>query len=249
MISAGSDHSVILVASQTPKTLTLGEQLRLVASSPTGTRESYQWQLNGRNLEGATNATLSVDATYWTNAGSYRIVLSNAFGVTTSAPTVVSVTRTPLRFDPSVASPSSPARQFPLRMLGASGVGPVVIYASTNLVSWSPIFTNPPTIGAFDYLDGGAAESPQRFYRAAEMTVTGPIRIDPVPAAGLGFSGGFPLQVTGLAATGKVIIYSSTNLLDWTPVFTNPPTIGPLYYTEPPVSDRSPRFYRASETR
>jgi hypothetical protein len=46
-----------------------------------------------------------------------------------------------------------------------------------------------------------------------------------------------------------VIIYASSNLLDWSAIFTNPPTIGPLHYLEAPVTGQPVRFYRASEDR
>jgi hypothetical protein len=45
----------------------------------------------------------------------------------------------------------------------------VVIYASTNLHLWTPIYTNPPTTGAIQFLDSSATNYPLRFYRAAEQ--------------------------------------------------------------------------------
>jgi alpha-tubulin suppressor-like RCC1 family protein len=46
---------------------------------------TYQWQFNGTNIAGATNATLSLSNLLAYNAGSYRVVLSNAYGVTISS--------------------------------------------------------------------------------------------------------------------------------------------------------------------
>jgi hypothetical protein len=42
-----------------------------------------------------------------------------------------------------------------------------VLYASTNLVNWEPIYTNPPSSFALDFVDGTATNS-ARFYRATE---------------------------------------------------------------------------------
>jgi len=46
----------------------------------------YQWQRQGTNLPGATNSALTFNNVQQTNAGSYTLVASNAFGVATSAP-------------------------------------------------------------------------------------------------------------------------------------------------------------------
>ena len=44
----------------------------------------------------------------------------------------------------------------------------VVLFASTNLVNWLPILTNPPTRGSVLFLDVAATNMAQRFYRATE---------------------------------------------------------------------------------
>jgi len=42
------------------------------------------------------------------------------------------------------------------------------VEVSTNLTSWSPIFTNTaPANGTFDFADDQSTHSPQRFFRAA----------------------------------------------------------------------------------
>ena len=58
-----------------------------------------------------------------------------------------------------------------LRVLGASGVGPVVILASGDLQAWEPILTNPPVIGAVEFIDPEAGNQAGRFYRAVEGAV------------------------------------------------------------------------------
>jgi hypothetical protein len=47
-----------------------------------------------------------------------------------------------------------------------TGQGAVVIEASTNLIEWQPIFTNPPGFGAAGFTDVGASNYPNRYYRA-----------------------------------------------------------------------------------
>jgi hypothetical protein len=52
---------------------------------------SYQWRRNGVNIDGATNATLSLNSLSSADAGTYTVVVSNLGGSVTSASTVVSI--------------------------------------------------------------------------------------------------------------------------------------------------------------
>ena len=45
----------------------------------------FQWEFNGTNLTGATNATLNIPAVTGVNQGSYFVIVTNAFGSTNSA--------------------------------------------------------------------------------------------------------------------------------------------------------------------
>ena len=71
-----------------------------------------------------------------------------------------------------IISPSSlqmSNRTFQMQVTGSSGQGPIVIYATTNLVSgWVPLYTNPATIAPFRFVDSSASNFPQRFYQARE---------------------------------------------------------------------------------
>lgn len=71
-----------------------------------------------------------------------------------------------LRFDS--ASLEAGVGAFSMGLGGLSGHGPVVVYASTNLVDWQAILTNPPMVGTPHLLDSGATNLQQRFYRARE---------------------------------------------------------------------------------
>jgi len=56
----------------------------------------YQWQWGGSNLPGATNAALAIQGFQTTNAGSYQVVITNNYGGTTSAVTVLTGVASPL---------------------------------------------------------------------------------------------------------------------------------------------------------
>jgi alpha-tubulin suppressor-like RCC1 family protein len=256
-ISAGGAHSLALVGNGTQRPVlqplgraaNIGQPTVLSAGSPGGALANYQWQLNGMDLPGATTAALTIGFVTWTNAGLYRVIMSNALGYVVGPPIILTVLRTPLQFDTSLGWLQMTNGGFHLRLLGASGVGPVVIYASSNFLAWQPIFTNPAVIGPLEFTDAGISSEPGRFYRATEGEAPGPLWIELATTPAQAGTGKFPLRLTGLTAEGPVVIYASSNLVDWQAVFTNPPTIGPLQYLEGSSTVQPQRFYRASETR
>ena len=62
----------------------------------------------------------------------------------------------------------SAANGFSLRVDGATGTNPVVLYASTNLAHWDAVATNQPVLGSCPFLDPDAATLSRRFYRAVQ---------------------------------------------------------------------------------
>ncbi len=57
---------------------------------------SYQWQLNGGNIPGATNPTLSLSNVQPVNSGNYRVVVQNPGGAVTSDPAALDLILPPL---------------------------------------------------------------------------------------------------------------------------------------------------------
>jgi hypothetical protein len=53
-----------------------------------------------------------------------------------------------------------------MTFLTIRGQGPVLVEASTNLMQWTPIFTNPPGFGTIQFIDATASNYPCRYYRA-----------------------------------------------------------------------------------
>jgi len=56
-----------------------------------------------------------------------------------------------------------------LQVDGVRGTNALTIYASTNLVNWEPIFTNPPVLGSVQFIDQAATNKMRRFYRAVQV--------------------------------------------------------------------------------
>ncbi len=127
---------------------------------------AYQWQFDSTNLSAATNATLLLTNLQYANAGNYCVLVSNAVAGVTSSNAALTVAQPAPQFGASVMAGANGCG---LTLVGLTGHGTTVIYASTNLLNWNVIFTNPPQIGTLWYLDVGASNEPQRFYRAAEQ--------------------------------------------------------------------------------
>jgi hypothetical protein len=75
---------VISVPPQSQTALSGGEVTFSVSAS-SAFDLTYQWQKNSVNITGATNATLTLAAVTANSAGSYRVIVSNAYASTTSS--------------------------------------------------------------------------------------------------------------------------------------------------------------------
>ena len=127
---------------------------------------SYQWQLNNTTLPAATNSSLALFNVQPADAGPYQVLLSNAYESVTSAVATLDVTGVPVSFLSGPGSLQLANGQFRLSLNGLTGQGPVEIDASTNLVQWMPIYTNPSGFGTVNIFDTNASNYPRRFYRA-----------------------------------------------------------------------------------
>lgn len=130
---------------------------------------TYQWQFNGTNLDGAINSTLNLTNVPLSAAGCYQITVSNLFGSVVGASANLTVLRSTPQFVGVANSFCISSNGLNMQLGGLSGHGAVIIYSSTNLVSWLPIFTNPPVTGFFQFTDSNALNAPLLFYRAAEQ--------------------------------------------------------------------------------
>jgi hypothetical protein len=180
-VGAGGDHCVALLNDelstdgapfimQHPFSLRAGtgKSAVFIAGAVGTVPLSYQWQFNGTNIVTAKRSALLVTNVSFADMGSYQCIVSNAVGVVTSAPAMLLLERSAPRFDVVRPALQFTNGGFVLRLSELSGHGDVVIQASTNLVDWSPIFTNPPVVGILEVVDSSITNSTQRFYRAEE---------------------------------------------------------------------------------
>ena len=125
----------------------------------------YQWQVNSVNMLNKTNASLSLANVQPTNAGVYTVVITNNFGViATNAALWVGQ----FAFNPNPTNMFVSTNGFQLELDGILTTNPVLIWGSTDLVNWLPLFTNSATTGSVQLLDVIATNIPVRFYRAQE---------------------------------------------------------------------------------
>lgn len=114
---------VIVSSPPSTQTITSGGQLTLAVST-TGA-STYQWQLNGVNISGATQSLVNISPVSIVNAGVYTCVVSNSVGSVTSQPATVIVQSPPLITSSPPSSQSVP--------LGSSITLSVIANGSTAL--------------------------------------------------------------------------------------------------------------------
>jgi hypothetical protein len=136
--------------------------LLLSGESDTVTTPSYQWQCNGTNLAGATNATYALTNVQSCQVGSYTVLVSNLVGTALSAIATLRVDA-PLciALDGSV-DPAS------YRLTGSAPEA-VVLQLSTNLSDWVPLHTNPSPLLPLNFLDTNSPLRPRGFYHLTPL--------------------------------------------------------------------------------
>ena len=116
---------------------------------------------------------------------------------------------------------------------------PYVIQASTNLIDWQPIFTN-AVPGLLDFTDYDSTNYPARFYR---MTWPMPDQPPELSVPSITGSGTFQMHVDSVPGLPWAV-QVSTDLVDWTSVFTNQPG-GAMDFVDAGATNSASRFYRA----
>ena len=125
---------------------------------------SYQWYHDGATVGGATSSTLTISNLNSGHAGNYTVQVSNTSGSVTSSSAALVVSNPPVQDLPITSVAMTPSG-FTLQLDGLT-VSQCVIYASTNLVDWTPIATNTVSAGSVTYTDTSAMNRSSRFYRA-----------------------------------------------------------------------------------
>ncbi len=145
----------LIVTQPTSVIALVGQAVHFSVNVNGATPFSYQWQQNGTNVSGGNNRILSFANVALSNAGSYRVFVTNPSGTQLSSAATLSVYTSTV---PQMA------------IVYSNGIATVVltgvptynyaIQASTNLLNWTPIQTN---VSPFTFIDTNRFNT--RFYR------------------------------------------------------------------------------------
>jgi uncharacterized repeat protein (TIGR03803 family) len=152
---------------------------------------TYQWQLNGVNINGATAAALTLNNITASNAGSYTVVVSNPGGSVTSTATTLTVTNLPPPVFTPAAGTYTAVQSVNITSLGATSIyytidGSTPTTASTLYTGAIPVSVN-TTLEAI-----GVNSSATSTVTSGSYTIDVPPQIVSQPGLSLlhGFTGG-----------------------------------------------------------
>jgi hypothetical protein len=111
--------------------------------------------------------TKPVNSVTFTMPGGAGTSTNTVTGVFALSGTESPLTNSPVSFVTSHGSLSLSGGTFTMQLTNLTGQEQVVISASTNLLQWVPIYTNPSGYGTVSFTDSNAGSLPWRFYRAA----------------------------------------------------------------------------------
>src|SRR5205814_9191228 len=104
------------------RTVPFGSNAMFSVTATSADPLNYQWQFNGGNLLSANNSTLTIASCQSSNAGNYRVIVSNSGGSVTSAVATLTVGLPPTITN-QPASQGISANGTVTFNLGASGTG------------------------------------------------------------------------------------------------------------------------------
>jgi sugar lactone lactonase YvrE len=102
-----------------------GSNVTFSVSGNVLTPVNYQWQFNGTNIAGATNASYSIAPVIPANAGNYTVILTNVYGVSTSSLALLTVLVLPPSITTQPSAQEVPAGSTVIFSVTASGTAPL----------------------------------------------------------------------------------------------------------------------------
>lgn len=123
---------------------------------------SFQWRRNGVAISEAVSATCTLNDVQSAQAGAYSVVVSNAAGTVVSADAMLAVQAAESMRFVSTERVTDGA----VRLVLTGVLENTVVEASTDMITWGPIFTNSVPAGQIEITDADATNHSARYYRA-----------------------------------------------------------------------------------
>lgn len=152
----------LITTNPQPQTVTLGTNVTFIAAASGLPAPNFQWQFNGTNIAGATNASYVLAFVAETNTGNYSVIATNVAGSAISSSAMLALR------PPAAAQFQSINMQSGVLQISFTGdpVWNYTIEVSTNLTSWNTLTNLTSTNGLFNFSVAPDPNSPQEFYRA-----------------------------------------------------------------------------------
>lgn len=148
-VQAAANVPPAISAQPQNQTVAAGQNATFTVTATGAPPLSYQWLFGGTALTGGTGSSLTISNAQSTNAGSYFVVVTNAFGAVTSAPTLLTISgaTAPLTVQVSGNGTVTPNLNGQLLVLGQSYTITAVPGAGSVFSGWSgSITTNAPVL-------------------------------------------------------------------------------------------------------
>jgi alpha-tubulin suppressor-like RCC1 family protein len=120
---------------------------------------SYQWRFNGEDIQGATNAALTLGPLSYGQSGYYNVVVGNPFGEVISAKAFLNVVQTAVWSDSNVQQPYAPTNVPPgltnLIAVAAGNYHVLGLKSDSTVATWMNTSGPPTQLGGVTNLPAG----------------------------------------------------------------------------------------------
>ena len=212
-----------------------------------GTGQTFQWQKNGINLAGATNATLAIANAAADDSGNYSVVISGASGSITSSLTPVTVLVSPkILSGPQSQSVLAGADVNFSVVASGSDLNVQWLFNGQNLAGATNASLSLPAVqaaqaGQYSVVVANAVGSAASV--PASLTVITPPVVMDIVSSGMQAGQGFSLTVN-LDPGFNYALEASTDFFQWQPITTFTAGSGLLDFVDADSTNYWNRFYR-----
>ncbi len=246
----GTDLPPAIASQPQSQTVSIGAPVTLAVAASGPPPFSYQWHFNATPVPGATTASFSVVHAQASDAGTYKVTVSNANGAVDSSNAVLTVIMPPA---PTItADPESQTLVAGTTMslsVGASSSSPLyyqwrraesALAGATN-ASLVLHLIQPADAGSYDVVVANVSGAVTSATAVVTVVVVPPPQIT---LPGKTADGQFQVGLSGDPGNAFVLA-ASTNLTDWLPLTTTAFGSSSLSHADPDSLTLPRRFYRA----